>query len=223
MEFHRIRDINDPYFKKMHELMQFVFPAEEVLEFNLWKEPLEDQGIRVYVAVHEGKVVGATEYRYYEDFNVAMTDFTIIGQAELGVGRFLAQNRATDLKNWAEESGNELFGMFAEIYDPYRVAEHEFGGVKPMDPYVRREVLSHLGYRRLDFSYVHPSWNNDGEAVTELDLCFQPMNENEMELPSDLVVKFLKRYYAILPNKPLAWNTMIEKLEKTNTIKLLPL
>ena len=44
-----------------------------------------------------------------------------------------------------------------------------------MDPYVRREVLSHLGYKRLDFPYVHPSWNNDGEAVTGLDLCFLPM------------------------------------------------
>lgn len=223
MEYLRITNINDPYFKKMHELMQVVFPAEEVLEFNLWSEPLEDPGLRVYVAVHEGKVVGATEYRYYEDYNVAMTDFTIIGQPGLGVGRYLAQNRAKDLKKWAEESGNELFGMFAEIYDPYRVAEHEFGGIKPMDPFVRREVLSHLGYKRLDFSYVHPSWNNDGEAVTELDLCFLPTNENEMELSSDLVVKFLKRYYSILPNKPAAWNAMIEQLEQTKMIPLRPL
>ncbi|GAA3328216.1 hypothetical protein GCM10020331_071280 [Ectobacillus funiculus] len=44
--------------------------------------------------------------------------------------------------------------MFAEIYDPYRVEHHEFGGVKPMDPYVRREVLSHLGYKRLDFFLI---------------------------------------------------------------------
>ena len=42
---------------------------------------------------------------------------------------------------------------------------HEFGGVKVMDPYVRREVLSHLGYKRIDLDYVHPSWENNGEAV----------------------------------------------------------
>jgi hypothetical protein len=220
MEYRRITSIEDPLFKKMHELMQEVFPPEEVLAFDLWKEPLEDPGIRVCVAVHEENVVGATEYRYYEDLNVAMTDFTIIGQAGLGIGRFLAQKRLEDLNAWAAANGKQLFGMFAEIYDPYRVEHYEFGGIKPMDPYVRREVLSHLGYKRLDFPYVHPSWNNDGEAVTGLDLCFLPMDDNVNELPADLVVKFLKRYYSVLSNKPKSWYEMIENLEAKDTVLL---
>lgn len=220
MEFKRINHIDDPLFKDMHELMQKVFPPEEVLEFSLWKEPLEDPGIRVFVAVHEGKVVGATEYRYYEDFNVAMTDFTIIGEAGLGVGPFLAKKRLADLHALAKENGKQLLGMFAEIYDPYQVEEHEFGGVKPMDPFVRREVLAHLGYMRLDFPYVHPSWNNDGEAVTGLDLCFLPMDGEMTELSADLIVQFLKRYYTVLPNKPEAWKQMIAELEEKDTVSL---
>lgn len=220
MEFKRINHIDDPLFKDMHELMQKVFPPEEVLEFSLWKEPLEDPGIRVFVAVHEGKVVGATEYRYYEDFNVAMTDFTIIGEAGLGVGPFLAKKRLADLHELAEANGKKLLGMFAEIYDPYQVEEHEFGGVKPMDPFVRREVLAHLGYMRLDFSYVHPSWNNDGEAVTGLDLCFLPMDGDMTELSTELIVSFLKRYYTVLPNKPEAWLQMIAELETKEAVKL---
>lgn len=223
MEYIRITGIGDPLFKKMHQLMQEVFPPEEVLEFELWKEPLEDPGIRVFVAVHEGNVVGATEYGYYEDFNVAMTDFTIIGQAGLGIGRFLAQNRQKDLEALASANGNRLFGMFAEIYDPYRVEHYEFGGVKPMDPYVRREVLSHLGYKRLDFAYVHPSWNNDGVAVTGLDLCFLPTDYNLDQLDADLIVKFLKRYYTVLPNKPASWLEMIQHLEGKGSVSLLPL
>jgi hypothetical protein len=223
MEYRRITSIQDPLFKKMHQLMQNVFPPEEVLEFDLWKEPLEDPGIRVCVAVHEGNVVGATEYRYYEDLNVAMTDFTIIGQPGLGIGRFLAQKRLEDLNAWAAANGKQLFGMFAEIYDPYRVEHFEFGGIKPMDPYVRREVLSHLGYKRLDFPYVHPSWKNDGEAVTGLDLCFLPMDENVSELPADLIVKFLRRYYSVLSNKPAAWYEMIKNLEAKDTVTLLPI
>jgi hypothetical protein len=223
MEFTRITNINDPLFKQMHELMQNVFPAEEVLEFDLWKEPLEDPGIRVFVAVHEGKVVGATEYRYYEDFNVAMTDFTIIGQAGLGIGPFLANHRAEDLKQLAAANGKELYGMFAEIYDPYRVDHYEFGGVKPMDPYVRREVLSHLGYKRLDFLYVHPSWNNDGEAVEGLDLGFLPMAAAKDSLETSLIVAFLKRYYTVLPNKPQAWHDMVQALEAKERVTLLPL
>jgi hypothetical protein len=223
MEYTRITNIKDPLFEQMHQLMQEVFPPEEVLEFDLWKEPLEDPGIRVFVAVHEGKVVGATEYRYYEDFNVAMTDFTIIGQSGLGIGPFLANKRAEDLKALAEENGKQLFGMFAEIYDPYRVDHYEFGGVKPMDPYVRREVLSHLGYKRLDFPYVHPSWNNDGEAVEGLDLSFLPMVANSDKLETDLIVKFIKRYYTVLPNKPKAWYDMVEALEAKETVALLPL
>lgn len=223
MEYRRITNIQDPLFQKMHQLMQDVFPPEEVLEFALWADPLEDPGIHVYVAIHNGEVVGATEYRYYEDFNVAMTDFTIIGQAGLGIGPFLAEKRAEDLKAMAAANGKQLYGMFAEIYDPYRIEYHEFGGVKPMNPYVRREVLAHLGYKRLDFPYVHPSWNNDAEAVTGLDLCFLPMAEGITELNTELIVAFLRRYYSVLPNKPAAWQTMIEDLETKDTVALLPI
>jgi hypothetical protein len=223
MEYHRITTIKDPFFKQLHQLMQEVFPPEEVLEFDLWKEPLEDPDIRVFVAIENNKVVGATEYRYYKDFNIAMTDFTIIGQAGLGIGPFLAKKRLEDLNSLAAENEEELFGMFAEIYNPYQVEDYEFGGIKPMDPYVRREVLSHLGYKRLDFPYVHPSWSNDGEPVTGLDLCFLPINEITTELPANLIVTFLKRYYSVLSNKPLSWNEMIQNLEKHNNVKLLPI
>lgn len=223
MEYRRITSIEDPLFKQMHLLMQDIFPPEEVLEFSLWKEPLEDPGIRVFVAVHDGQVCGATEYRFYEDFNVAMTDFTIIGRAGLGIGRFLSQKRLEDLNALAQANGKPLLGMFAEIYDPYRVEQYEFGGVKPMDPFVRREVLSHLGYKRLDFPYVHPSWNNDGEAVTGLDLCFLPTDDSLNELPTELIVKFLRRYYTVLPNKPQAWHDMVEQLEAKERAALLPI
>jgi hypothetical protein len=223
MDYIRIQSIEDPLFAKMHKLMGEVFPDEEVLEFSLWKEPLEDPGIQVFVAVHEGEVVGTTEYRYYPDFNVAMTDFTIIGREGLGVGRFLQQKRQEHLFAMAAEHGKQLFGMFAEIYDPYRVQEHVFGGVKPMDPFVRREVLSHLGYRRLDFPYVHPSWNNDGEAVSELDLCFLTYADGVDALPAELVVNFLTRYYTVLDNKPQAWQEMVQGLKAKQEIALRPL
>jgi hypothetical protein len=223
MLYHRITHIEDPLFKKMHDLMKTVFPAEEVLEFDLWKEPLEDPTIYVYVAVHEDEVVGATEYRYYPDFNVAMTDFTIIGRPGLGIGRFLAKKREQHLFGLAEQHGNTLFGMFAEIYDPYRAENHDFGGRTTMNPFVRREVLSHLGYQRLDFLYVHPSWENNGEAVEGLDLCFLPYDESTTSLPSELVTSFLKRYYSVLPNKPQKWLDMIAQLEAKDQIPLLPL
>lgn len=223
MEYQRITDIKDPLFKQMYQLMQDVFPPEEVMEFAFWKKPLEDPEIRIFVAVHEGKVVGATEYHYYEDLNVAMTHFTVIGQAGLGIGRFLVQKRLEDLNALAAANGKQLFGMFAEIYDSYRVEHHEFGGVKPMNPYVRREVLAHLGYKRLDFPYVQPSWNHEGKAVTELDLCFLPAENNVHELQTELIVKFLRRYYSVLPNKPMSWHAMMENLKAKETIMLLPL
>lgn len=223
MEYARITSIGDPLFAKLHRLMQEVFPPEEVLEYSLWKEPLEDPGIRVFAAVREGEVVGATEYRYYADWNVAMTDFTIIGREGLGIGRFLAVNRLEDLRKLAAEGGKELMGMFAEIYDPYRVEHHEFGGVKPMDPFVRREVLSHLGYKRLDFPYVHPSWGNDGEAVEGLDLCFMPSDYERTELEAGLIADFLTRYYTVLPNKPVAWMDMVQELRGRAAVPLLPL
>ncbi|WP_409300998.1 GNAT family N-acetyltransferase [Peribacillus sp. SCS-155] len=224
MEYIRINNIDDPLFKKMHDLMKQVFPPEEVLDFGLWKEPLEDPGIRVFVAVEADEVVGSTEYRYYPNWNIAMTDFTIIGMSGHSIGRFLAQNRQKDLNQLAKENGKELFGMFAEIYNPYIVEEnHAFGGVAAMNPYVRREVLSHLGYRRLDFSYVHPSWQNDGEAVSGLDLCFMPGNDELTEIPASLVVDFLTNYYNVLPEKPQEWLAMVEGLKQKEAVSLLPL
>jgi hypothetical protein len=200
-----------------------VFPAEEVLAFDLWREPLEDPGIRVFVAVESGYVVDATEYRYYEDYNVAVTDFTIVGKPSMGIGRFLYQMRLDDLLGLAAASNQTLYGMFAEIYDPYRIEHHAFGGIKPMDPFVRREVLSHQGYKRLDFSYVHPSWINDGQAVEALDFCFLPFDDSLQQISTDLIVRFLKRYYAVLDNKPQAWNQMIKALESKDSVDLLPI
>ncbi|MEZ7171096.1 GNAT family N-acetyltransferase [Sporosarcina sp. OR05] len=223
MEYVRITSIEDPLFPKMHTLLGEVFPPEEVLEFNLWKEPLEDPSIRVFVAVHDGEVVGSTEYRYYPQWNIAMTDFTIIGKTGLGIGRFLAKKREEDLKQLAAENGKVLFGMFAEIYNPQAREDFAFGNVYAMNPYVRREVLSHLGYKRLDFSYVHPSWKNDGEAVEGLDFCFMPMDEETNAVQSTLIVDFLTDYYSVLSNKPDKWLKMIDMLKQKDTVKLLPL
>ena len=224
MLYHRITDIQDPYFRQMHEMMQTIFPPEEVLEFELWAEPLQDPGIRVFVAVHDGEVVGATEYRYYADMHVAMTDFTIIGREGLGIGPFLAKQRLRDLRSVVEQSGGPWLGMFAEIYNPYLAGELGFGGVKPMNPYVRREVLAHLGYKKLDLDYVHPSWQIDGEAVHGLDLCFMPVADEELaSVPAALVRAFLERYYAVLPQKPGAWYDMVESLKGREAVQLLPM
>lgn len=223
MQYVQIKNIEDPFFPKMHQLLQTIFPEEEVLEYELWREPLIDPTIRMFVAVHEDEVVGATEYRYYPDTNIAMTDFTIIGREGMGIGRFLAENREKDLIQLATANGKELFGMFAEIYNPYLVEDHSFGGIKPMDPFVRREVLSHMGYRRLDFPYVHPSWQNDGEAVSGLDFCFLSFSHKGDTLPADLVVNFIKLYYTVLPNKSAAWHQMVAELETKTDLRLLEL
>ena len=223
MEYVRVRSIEDPNFAEMHKLMSSIFPPEEVLEFELWREPIEDPDIHVYVAVHEGAVVGATEYRYYPELRVAMTDFTIIGSMGLGIGRFLYVRRTRDLERLQQESGTKSIGMFAEIYRPHAVSSLRFGNVLPMHPAVRREVLSHIGYEKLDLDYVHPSWDHEGKAVTELDLGFFPADENMEKLPSSLVSRFLRQYYSALPNKPKEWDEMIARLEKTEEVALLPL
>jgi hypothetical protein len=224
MEYVQIRKLEDPLFRQMHDMMGRVFPKEEVLAFELWREPLQDPGIQVFVAVHDGRVVGATEYRYYPDMQVAMTDFTIIEREGLGVGPFLARERAKHLSSLASESGKPSMGMFAEIYDPYRVEQSlSFGGVKAMNPFVRREVLAHLGYKRLDFPYVHPSWELDGSAVAGLDLCFMPADPDRESVASELVVQFLRTYYSALPTKPQEWHEMMAGLEGKGQIALRPL
>lgn len=223
MEYIRINSIEDPNFAAMHQLMSAIFPPEEVLAFDLWREPIADPDIHVYVAVEDGKVLGATEYRYYPKLQVAMTDFTIIGSAGQGIGRFLYIERAKDLKQLQKLSGTTSIGMFAEIYNPQLTTTFQFGNVLPMHPVVRREVLSHMGYRKLDFAYVHPSWDHEGKAVTELDLGFLSVDETIGSVPASLIVQFLRQYYEALPNKPKEWLEMVAKLEGQSVIPLLPL
>ncbi|MHA6484029.1 GNAT family N-acetyltransferase [Paenibacillus sp. strain BS8-2] len=223
MTYYRIQTIEDVYFRQLHELLGTIFPPEEVLAYDDWAGPLQDPSIHVYVALQGEVVVGATEYRYYPDMQVAMTDFTIIGKAAMGIGRFLLVNREKDLQRLAEQSKTAPIGMFAEIYDPYRAADHGFGGVSPMNPYVRREVLSHIGYKRLELKYVHPSWEQTGEAVSELDLGFLPKDEELEAIPAELVVQFLTTYYSALPKKPQEWIEMVEHLKTLKEVRLLPL
>ncbi|MUT67348.1 GNAT family N-acetyltransferase [Paenibacillus sp. NEAU-GSW1] len=224
MNYHRITSIEDPHFAALHSLLGRIFPPEEVLAYERWKEPLEDPGIHVYVAVDGEEVVGSTEYRYYPELRVAMTDFTIIGDHSRGIGRFLMRNRENDLRRLAEQSGTEPIGMFAEIYDPYSSDEqHSFGGVTPMNPFVRREVLSHMGYKRLAVEYVHPSWDHEGQAVEGLNLSFLPADEDRTHIPAELVTRFLEGYYSALPNKPQAWLDMMDRLRGMEQIELLPI
>jgi len=222
MDYYRIRSIDDPAFAGLHGLMTEIFPPEEVLAYELWEGPLQDEGIHVYAAMEDGEVVGATEYRYFAEQRVAVTDFTIIGKPGLGIGRFLATSRQADLERLAERSGTPSLGMFAEIYDPYRT-DYPFGGVSPMNPYVRREVLSHMGYKRLDIDYVHPSWDHEGTAVEGLDLCFLPADESMTALPAALIDAYLTRYYAALPNKPAAWHAMMDGIRQRQEIPLYPI
>jgi len=221
MEYKQINSIEDPLFVQFFELMQQVFPKEEVLDFPLWEDPLKDPIIRMFVAVDNGEVVGATEYRYYPTFNIAMTDFTLIGRDGRGIGPFLARERLSDIYRLAHENGKQPRGMFAEIYNPYEVEEASFGGVTSMNPFVRREVLAHLGYKKLNFSYVHPSWLNDGEAVSGLDFCFLPFDKEITSLKGEFIADFLKEYYGILSNKPAQWLEMVATLEQTEEVELL--
>jgi hypothetical protein len=121
------------------------------------------------------------------------------------------------------QTGTVSIGMFAEIYKPHTVSSFKFCSVLPKHPDVRREVLSHIGYRKIDLSYVHPSWDHDGKVVTELDLSFLPSEEALHTLSSSLIVQFLSQYYASSPNKPKEWLDMISFLENQGDIKLLPL
>lgn len=223
MDYVRITEITDPLFAEMHQLLQRVFPADEILAFEKWQEPLLDPTIRVYVAVHEGEVVGTTEYRYLPEFHVAMIDFTIVGRPGLGIGRFLWRHRTADLARMAAEAGGRMLGTFAEVYNPALVADLSFGSISVMHPTVRREVLSHMGFQRLDFPYVHPSWQDDGTPVTNLDFCFLPADPNLTELSASLVADFLTSYYQVLPNKPAAWTAMVEDLRQRATVALRPL
>ncbi len=52
---------------------------------------------------------------------------------------------------------------------------------------------------------------------------FMPEDDSVAEVSAELVAAFLRRYYTVLPNKPAAWNEVVEGLEAKSTVALLPL
>jgi hypothetical protein len=59
--------------------------------------------------------------------------------------------------------------------------------------------------------------------VAELDLCFLPQDEEQASIDASLVAEFLEGYYSALPNKPVQWIRMMEKIRASETLELLPL
>ncbi|PWW28441.1 hypothetical protein DFO73_106257 [Cytobacillus oceanisediminis] len=50
----------------------------------------------------------------------------------------------------------------------------------------------------------------------------EPSDENECEISSDLVVKFLTKCYSVHSTKPQEWYSMIEQLKEKENLALLP-
>jgi hypothetical protein len=85
-----------------------------------------------------------------------MTDFTIVGQSGRGIGPFLAMRRLEHLHLLARENSSVLLGMFAGVYRHQDMSHLTFSDNPAMHPFVRREVLAHLGLPGSGFCLCTP-------------------------------------------------------------------
>ena len=81
MEYVRVTSIEDPNFAAMHRMMTKIFPPEEVLAFELWKERIADPSIHVYVAMEGGEVVGDAVLAARDDVGVRRDEGNAGGDA----------------------------------------------------------------------------------------------------------------------------------------------
>jgi GNAT superfamily N-acetyltransferase len=195
-----IRQVDDPHdpaiagFGKMQEAAYF---APETLIPGRYIPQLLANPTRNFLIVAEldGRVVGGALFHWLAKAGSGFSSFLGVERSLRGQGiaRRLHERRFEVLDRAA---GGHVPGVFIDVVSPVRMPpeeierEHNAGS----DPFERRRVFAHLGFRQVDIRYEQPVGGPNGGPVTILDLLFCP-HEPTDEIPTALVVATMQAYW----------------------------
>jgi GNAT superfamily N-acetyltransferase len=195
-----IRQVDDPHdaaiagFGKMQEAAYF---APETLIPGRYIPQLLANPARNFLIVAEldGRVVGGALFHWLAEAGSGFSSFLGVERSLRGQGiaRRLHERRFEVLDRAA---GGHVPGVFIDVVSPVRMPpeeierEHNAGS----DPFERRRVFAHLGFRQVDIRYEQPVGGPNGGPVTILDLLFCP-HEPTDEIPTALVVATMQAYW----------------------------
>src|ERR687883_49510 len=88
-------------------------------------------------------------------------------------------------------------GVFIDVVNPTRMTPHDLERERHAgsDPWQRRRIFEHLGFRQVDIRYEQPVGGPNGGPVTILDLLYCPHTPAET-VPTALVVATMQAYWS---------------------------
>jgi GNAT superfamily N-acetyltransferase len=147
------------------------------------------------VAELDGCVVGGTVFHWLATADIGFSSFLGVDRAVRGQGiaRRLHEQRFSVLDRAA---GRTVPGLFIDMVNPIRLspADLERDEKSGMDPWLRRRIFAHLGFRQVDVRYEQPVGGPNGGPVTILDLLFCPRPPTDW-VPTALVVATMQAYW----------------------------
>lgn len=149
------------------------------------------------VAEHGGQVVGGALFHWLAEPGTGFSSFMGVDQAYRGHGlarRLHEQRRA--ILDQAAGGPEHMAGVFIDVVNPSRLSPQELHreSLVGSDPWTRRRVFAHFGFRQVGIYYEQPVGGPDGGPVTTLDLLFCPRVERAT-IPTDFVVATMRGYW----------------------------
>ena len=148
------------------------------------------------VAEREGQVVGGALFHWLAEADSGFSSFMGVMREMRGHGiaRRLHDERFRMLDAAA---GHEVPGVFIDVVNPARMSPEDLKREQQagFDPWNRRRVFEHLGFRQVDIYYEQPVGGPHGGPVTNLDLLYCPREPTD-SVETSRVLATLRAYWA---------------------------
>jgi hypothetical protein len=199
----RIREVTDPHdpaIEAFGRLQRAVYYEPEALipaSAIGWMLERSRAGRENFflVAERNGDLLGGAVFHYLKDTRSGFSSFMGVHQSARGRGiaRKLHDARLAALQRAAHDT---LRGVFIDVVNPERMSPDELAREKAVgsDPWLRRRIFGHLGFRKIDVRYEQPVGGPNGGPVTILDLLFCP-TEPTTTVETDLVRNTMRAYW----------------------------
>lgn len=151
-----------------------------------------------------GAVLGGVAFSYVPATNCGFSEYLVTRKAQhgQGIGRRLFDARRAILDAQAGQAGQTACrGLFIEVDSPLRTPANllEQERESAIDAETRLRIFAHLGFWRVDMTYVQPPLGEGKEPVSYLDLLFAPWSDEVRSagrVPAEWVVGTLGPIWA---------------------------
>ncbi len=172
-----------------------LIPAEYIPQMLAGAGETHARHNHLLVAESNGHVLGGTLFHWLPSARVGFSSFMGVKRAfrGRGIGRRMHDERFHILDR---DAGGRAQGVFIDVVNPTRLSEAELQREREAgsDPWDRRRVFEHLGFRQVAIRYEQPVGGPGGGPVTNLDLLFCPRDPID-SIPTTLVVATMRAYW----------------------------